>query len=45
MIKVIGALTVVDFHNKRKVIGMLKRGDVMTACNKELLKSRLRFIN
>jgi CIC family chloride channel protein len=40
-IKDIGELPVVDFHNRRKVVGMLKRGDVMAAYNKELLKRRL----
>ncbi len=40
-IKDIGELPVVDFHNKKKVVGMLRRGDVMTAYNKELLKRRL----
>ena len=39
--KDIGELPVVDFHNQRKVIGMLKRGDVMAAYNKELLKRRV----
>ena len=40
-IKDIGELPVVDFHNQRKVIGMLKRGDVMAAYNKALLKRRI----
>jgi len=39
--KDIGELPVVDFHNQRKVIGMLKRGDVMAAYNKALLKRRI----
>jgi CIC family chloride channel protein len=40
-IKDIGELPVVDFQNRRKVVGMLKRGDVMASYNKELLKRRL----
>lgn len=40
-IKDVGELPVVDFHNRRKVVGMIKRGDVMTACNRELLERRL----
>jgi CIC family chloride channel protein len=40
-IKDIGELPVVDVFNKRKVVGMLKRSDVINAYNKELLRRRL----
>ncbi|GBD96930.1 MAG TPA: chloride channel protein [Nitrospirae bacterium] len=40
-LKDIGELPVVDIFNKRRVLGMLKRGDVMTAYNKELLRRRI----
>ena len=33
-------LPVVDIFNERKIVGMLKRGDVISAYNRELLKRR-----
>jgi len=41
MIKDIGELTVIDFLNKRQVVGTLRKGDIMTACNKALLNKRV----
>ncbi len=40
-LKDIGEIPVVDVFNKRRVVGMLRRGDVMTAYNKELIRRRL----
>lgn len=40
-LKGLGEIPVVDIFNKRKVIGMLKRGDVFTAYNKELLRRKI----
>ncbi len=39
--KDIDEIPVVSFSNKRKIVGMLKRGDVITAYNKELLLRRV----
>ena len=39
-IKDLGEIPVVDMYDKRKVVGMLKRGDVINAYNKELLLRR-----
>jgi CIC family chloride channel protein len=39
-VKDIGELPVVDIFNERKIVGMLKRGDVMSAYNRELIKRR-----
>ncbi|MBC8412564.1 chloride channel protein [bacterium] len=38
--KGIGEIPVVDFHNRRKVVGMLKREDLIHAYNRELLRRR-----
>jgi len=40
-IKDLGEIPVVDIYDSRKVVGMLKRGDVITAYNKELLLRRM----
>ncbi len=40
-LKDIGEIPVVNVYNRRKVVGMLKRGDVITAYNKELLRRRM----
>jgi CIC family chloride channel protein len=40
-IKDLGELPVVDVYNRRRVVGMLKRGDVFNAYNKELLRRRI----
>jgi CIC family chloride channel protein len=39
--KDIGEIPVVNIYNRRRVVGMLKRGDVITAYNKELLRRRV----
>jgi CIC family chloride channel protein len=39
--KDIGEIPVVSVSNKRKIVGMLKRGDVITAYNKEMLMKRV----
>ena len=39
-VKDIGELPVVSTINDRKIVGMLKRGDVMSAYNRELIKRR-----
>jgi CIC family chloride channel protein len=39
-VKDIGELPVVDRFNDRKIVGMLKRGDVISAYNRELIKRR-----
>lgn len=40
-LKDIGEIPVVNIYNRRRVVGMLKRGDVITAYNKELLRRRV----
>ena len=40
-LKDIGEIPVVNIYNRKKVVGMLKRGDVITAYNKELLRRRM----
>jgi CIC family chloride channel protein len=40
-LKDIGEIPVVSVSNKRKIVGMLKRGDVITAYNKEMLMKRV----
>lgn len=40
-IKDLGEIPVVDYANRKKVVGMLKRGDVFNAYNKELLRRRI----
>jgi CIC family chloride channel protein len=40
-LKDLGEIPVVDMYNRRRVVGMLKRGDVITAYNKELLRRRI----
>ncbi len=39
-VKDLEEIPVVDMFNQRRVVGMLKRGDVITAYNKELLRRR-----
>ncbi|UCD34545.1 MAG: chloride channel protein [Nitrospiraceae bacterium] len=39
-LKDLGEIPVVDMFNRRRVVGMLKRGDVITAYNRELLRRR-----
>ncbi|GBE03710.1 MAG TPA: chloride channel protein [Nitrospirae bacterium] len=39
-VKDIEELPVVDIFNERKIVGMLKRGDVISAYNRELIKRR-----
>lgn len=39
-VKDLGEIPVVDMFNRRRVVGMLKRGDVITAYNRELLRRR-----
>ncbi len=39
-VKDLEEIPVVDMFNRRRVVGMLKRGDVVTAYNKELLRRR-----
>ncbi len=40
-IKDLGEIPVVDIYDKRKVIGMLNRGSVITAYNRELLRRKI----
>jgi CIC family chloride channel protein len=40
-LKDIGEIPVVSVSNKRKIVGMLNRGDVITAYNKEMLMKRV----
>ena len=39
-VKDIGEIPVVSTVNERKIVGMLKRGDVISAYNRELIKRR-----
>lgn len=39
-VKDIGEIPVVDIFNERKIVGMIKRGDVISAYNRELIKRR-----
>lgn len=39
-VKGLGEIPVVDTFNERKIVGMLKRGDVIAAYNRELIKRR-----
>jgi len=40
-LKDLGEIPVVDFANRKKVVGMLKRGDVFNAYNKEIIRRRI----
>jgi len=40
-LKDLGEIPVVDIFDRRRVVGMLKRGDVIIAYNKELLRRRM----